>query len=85
MGAYDYDPRVVRDRADLYRIPDPSGGGDDWEVRRDHHAPGGWGATSAHGQVDLADNTRYPQAARYATADEAIGRIVGDPQTGDQT
>lgn len=77
MSSYGDDPRVIRERADLYRIPSPDG--DDWTVRRDHHAPGGWGATSARGQVDMADNTRYPQVARHRTADEAIGRIIGEP------
>lgn len=79
-GRYANDPRVTRDERG-YRLP--SSDGDDWRIRRSSYPGGGFTADSEHGQVAMDPTDRYNQRRqRFATADEGIGYILGDPQDG---
>lgn len=79
-GPYANDPRVVRDEGKRgYRIP--SDDGDDWHIQRPTYGGGGFTALSDQGQVAMDPTDRHCRRLQiFATADEGIGYILGDPQ-----
>jgi len=75
---YAGDPRVTRDGGG-YRLP--SDDGDDWRIRRARRPGTGWTATSEHGQAVTDPGDRYNRRLEaFATADDAIGYIIGEPE-----
>jgi len=76
-GPYANDPRVTRDEGRPgYRLP--SGAGDDWRVRPSR---AGWLADCEHGQVAMDPTDTHNRRRRgFASADDAIGYVIGDPQ-----